>query len=838
MPDIDKLSIQIEAESTQAADRVNALANALERLKPSVKGSGSGFTTLSKKLESLISATNGLTASTKKLGNLATVLNNLSTVSKVNIPKTLPDRLVDIAAAADLMSDSSVANLDKMTSSLQRLSGVDLKWLPSAMRSSAKGVVSSAEAGITVPVAADTAGVDPAAQVIDDLKKNLDEIGEKETKISVNSSDVDKTTRKVGILSNALRAVRRIAFYRAIRAGMKMVSEAFSTGIKDLYQYSKALDGNFAGSMDKLSTSALYLKNSLGAMVSPLITAIAPLVDMLVDKFVNLLNIINQVFSALSGKTTYTKAIKQTQEYAEAANGAAKAARSFALGIDELNVIEPTTGGAGGAVADYGSMFEEEEISNDILDVTEKLKPLLPIVKAIGAGFAGWAIASSLIPDLGTLDVLLGSLAVAVGVSLLIDSIDKISIDGELTWENILEGAAGGAIAGGGLGLILAKALGLSWVKSMLTGAVIGLGISLVVMSIVSAVSGELTWEALLTGGIGGVVAGLGLYSILGKALGLTLSESMLVGGVIGIGVTLIASSVKAQAEEGLTWENVLKGGAGGVLTGYGLSKALINKIGLWPGYGAILGGSIAIGVQLWAEFFEAAAEEGLTWHTFLLGGGAGVLTAGGLLGVLAPLLGMTVAGAALTGGVIALSITGLCSLLLKVSETKWAKDSATAIAASVSNLNVSMPSTSFAAAQDPARKQNTNTIGTSSYGAMAQYKEQEKKPTYKYGGARAAGGFVDSGQIFIAREAGPELVGTIGNKTAVANNSQIVEGIQRGVQDANQEQNALLREQNELLTRILAKTGVTISGKTIKSAYDKATREAGASIMAGGVMA
>lgn len=40
----------------------------------------------------------------------------------------------------------------------------------------------------------------------------------------------------------------------------------------------------------------------------------------------------------------------------------------------------------------------------------------------------------------------------------------------------------------------------------------------------------------------------------------------------------------------------------------------------------------------------------------------------------------------------------------------------------------------------------------------------------------------IDSGQLFVAREAGPELVGTMGNKTTVANNRQIVEGIEAGV--------------------------------------------------------
>ena len=50
---------------------------------------------------------------------------------------------------------------------------------------------------------------------------------------------------------------------------------------------------------------------------------------------------------------------------------------------------------------------------------------------------------------------------------------------------------------------------------------------------------------------------------------------------------------------------------------------------------------------------------------------------------------------------------------------------------------------------------------------------------------ARANGGFVDDGEMFLAREAGPELVGRIGNKTAVANNDQIINGIAIGVAKA-----------------------------------------------------
>lgn len=48
-----------------------------------------------------------------------------------------------------------------------------------------------------------------------------------------------------------------------------------------------------------------------------------------------------------------------------------------------------------------------------------------------------------------------------------------------------------------------------------------------------------------------------------------------------------------------------------------------------------------------------------------------------------------------------------------------------------------------------------------------------------------ASGGYPDEGQLFVAREAGPEMVGTIGGRTAVANNDDIVAGIRDGVFEA-----------------------------------------------------
>lgn len=60
---------------------------------------------------------------------------------------------------------------------------------------------------------------------------------------------------------------------------------------------------------------------------------------------------------------------------------------------------------------------------------------------------------------------------------------------------------------------------------------------------------------------------------------------------------------------------------------------------------------------------------------------------------------------------------------------------------------------------------------------------EFAKKVLSNYGiTGYASGGFPDVGEMFVAREAGPELVGRIGNHSAVVNNEQIVEAVSDGV--------------------------------------------------------
>ena len=87
-------------------------------------------------------------------------------------------------------------------------------------------------------------------------------------------------------------------------------------------------------------------------------------------------------------------------------------------------------------------------------------------------------------------------------------------------------------------------------------------------------------------------------------------------------------------------------------------------------------------------------------------------------------------------------------------------------------------------------------------------------------------GGFVDQGQLFIAREAGAEMVGAIGRKTAVANNDQIVEGITAGVTVAN---DGVIAAIYALLNAVKDKDmSISIGDDVIGRSYDRYNRSRG----------
>lgn len=93
-------------------------------------------------------------------------------------------------------------------------------------------------------------------------------------------------------------------------------------------------------------------------------------------------------------------------------------------------------------------------------------------------------------------------------------------------------------------------------------------------------------------------------------------------------------------------------------------------------------------------------------------------------------------------------------------------------------------------------------------------------------------GGFPNEGQLFIAREAGAEMVGAMGRRTAVANNDQIVEGISAGVSIAN---DGVIAAIYALLNVVEEKDfSVNIGDNQIGESYDRYNRTRGVRVNTG----
>ena len=91
-------------------------------------------------------------------------------------------------------------------------------------------------------------------------------------------------------------------------------------------------------------------------------------------------------------------------------------------------------------------------------------------------------------------------------------------------------------------------------------------------------------------------------------------------------------------------------------------------------------------------------------------------------------------------------------------------------------------------------------------------------------------GGFPNEGQLFIAREAGAEMVGAMGRRTAVANNDQIVEGISAGVSVANDGVIAAIYA----LLNVVEEKDMSVGDNEIGHSYDRYKEKRGRQVSTG----
>lgn len=592
-----------------------------------------------------------------------------------------------------------------------------------------------------------------AKKAKEEVKKNgFKELGE----------NAKKATPHLTTLFNSLK---RIAMYRFLRTIIKEITSAFKEGIQNAYQYSKILDGEFARSMDRLATSSLYLKNSIGAMVMPIINILTPAIDFLIDKFVALLNIVNQVFSLISGAATWTKALRYPKEFAEAAGGATakvKELKKTILGFDEINKLtkQSTPSGGGGANAlDYSKMFEEakyndtfQKIRNIIQKHLDELKILL-----LGAAFVVGAILT------------LTGANIPVGLGLMAIGAYGLAKAYIANWGGMSKEIAGAlslvlGVVGGfslALGLIL-----------LLSGASIPAGLGLMVLGATSmAASISVNWRAIEPNIQNALNSIVGIASGALLALGVILAWS---GANIPLGIAMIAAgAVGIVSMVAINWQEIPN-----------KANNLLQKVT------QIASASLlALGVII----------------LFSTGGFASPLGVGLIL---AGAIGLA-ATAKIDWNAIPTKITELTTKVInawdnlkknatnKFEEIKKAINDKVESIKRIFNFTWKFPEIKLPHIPTPHFEWKTLGVGRYSLSYPS------------FSGWYAQGGFPTTGDLFMANEKGAEMVGSMNGRTTVANNQQIVDGIRQGVRDANQDEVRLLREQNDLLRELIVKSGV-----------------------------
>lgn len=706
-----------------------------------------------------------------------------------------------------------------------------------------------------------------AAKSIKDLGKQMGK--------SFKNSVLGETIGKVA------GSLERILRYRTVNEFLKQIAKAFSEGVNNLYQYSKAVGTDFASSMDSAATSLQYFRNSVGAMTAPILNALIPVFDSLIDRIVEGVNWLNQLFAKMTGASSWTKAIRQQKEYAEAAKDSAAAQKQLLAGFDELNVISSTGSSSGKTTPDYSGMFEEvsmENISSSVTEWSDRLLDTWAKIKEyateIVAALLGIKVSELFGGGFGTSATLAISFA---GLAFEFDGIKNL-VSGEVTKENILKAVLGSLATIAGLTVKWGKAglvIGiLATIATAIAAVKVGLDekkqkfldtqeLHAKIQKIADKAKIDLEIAAELQLRVDKLDAPVKevelkmatLKRLINEAFKLndipeeqrTTAEAELLKtlvneinsmGIIEIEVDDKGSIVQTRDEldkliKSREKELLLEAYNESIKNAYILQSDAEYKL-----------------IELKQDNIEATErqkEAQQKIYDLIKSDNKGFLDSLGLN--TRALQDITSASDITTDSIHWLSVKNaeLASVLggeLSTQFISWMDDLADAEGAvKDTSLAVNNAETALQDAADKVdyfsgkvKDLDGMTAGVTidvkaDFSKVEEAREKIRKTKTDsivddllFGSLDnqfADGGFPTMGQLFVAREAGPELVGTIGGRNAVANNGQIIAGIQAGVTNAMNgvlranssdsdkdtvEQNRLLREQNRLLQKIADK--------------------------------
>lgn len=210
--------------------------------------------------------------------------------------------------------------------------------------------------------------------------KNIEKVGKAAKKSSGLISDMTKRIKQTVI---------SFAIFGAVMKVSQTISKAFTEGIQNMAKYSS----EFNGKMSEMASASATLKNSIGALTAPIISALTPAIVTLCTWLTNAINAMNRFIAAISRKSTWTKAKKQQVDYAASLDktaGSAKKAAGALAAFDDLNVLQKNDSGSGsGGTGSGGSdLYEEVPTGKELSD---KIQPFIDYLKKLKVSIKnGW----------------------------------------------------------------------------------------------------------------------------------------------------------------------------------------------------------------------------------------------------------------------------------------------------------------------------------------------------------------------------------------------------------------------------------------------------------------
>lgn len=236
-----------------------------------------------------------------------------------------------------------------------------------------------------------TQGLANFGKSLQSISKKLDNVIKKLFNFNSHTKDSKKSTDSFRIssdkLAKSLTRTAKMLRLMVVRMVLRKLIDNVTTGFGNLARASET----FNASLSLLWNSFRQLGNSVAAAVSPLINALAPALNYIIQLCIKAVNVINQLISALVGKGTWTKAKGLSDSYGASLEKGAKSAKELkktVMSFDELNQLDDNSDKGGGASAtDPADMFELAEVEQKWKDLAQNIldymnKILDPIKKA------------------------------------------------------------------------------------------------------------------------------------------------------------------------------------------------------------------------------------------------------------------------------------------------------------------------------------------------------------------------------------------------------------------------------------------------------------------------